>query len=201
MGGRVHTRGRQGMSGGEPWLRAQEVLRSGHGLRTVGAKEPPGTSLEGRASPAVVTAPRASPQRHPPASRILFLFPSRLCIFHPDLASPLPRSVSPLLYPLLFLLLLLAPAPRSHGGLPRPLPPATRVLLASSRLPKGDLSADLSSAPSLTNGSRGEQVHTELVAGLPFHSRPEQAVLVKNTFPKVEINVFMCKLIHTYIKT
>lgn len=96
--------------------------------------------------------------------------------------------------------MLLAPAPPQSRRPSLGRSPAARVLLASSRLPKGDLSADLSSAPSLTNGSRGEQVHTEVVAGLPFNCRPEQAVLVKNTFPKVEINVFMCKLIHSYRK-
>lgn len=74
------------------------------------------------------------------------------------------------------------------------------MLSASSCLPKGDPSADLSSAPSLTKGSRGEQVHAEVVGGLPLNSRPEQAVLVKDSFPKVEINVVVCKLMHSYRK-
>lgn len=88
--------------------------------------------------------------------------------------------------------------PAVTEAFPRPPPPPP----GCSWRPPASLRATsaLTCPQSLTDGSHGEQVHTEVVAGFPFNSRPEQAVLVKNTFPKVEINVFMCKLIHSYHK-
>lgn len=147
-----------------------------------------------------MTGPHASAWRHPSTSWVLFLFP--FPAVHFPLRPRLP-SASP---PFLICFTIYSSSSCCCRLLPSvryvfftPLPPSASVVSACFHAsPRVTPSTDLSSAPSLTNCSHGEQINTKVVGDLPFNYKSEQAILVKNTFPKVEINVFTCKLVYTY---